>query len=341
MGTKQILVVGAGFAGATVAHELAVNGFNVTVIDKRNHIGGNAHDYVNEHGITIHKYGAHIFHTKNDSIFRWLSRFTEWTEYKHKVVAKLPSNDLVTFPPTKTFTKTMGIDYIRSVLYIPYTKKMWGMSIHDIDDSVINRVPIREDDSDLYFPNDEYQYLPKEGYSQLITKMLAHENITVKLNTEFSKDMEDEYFHVFNSMPIDVYYDFKYGELPYRSIKFEHVHHDQDRLSHHTVINFTDKGPYTRMIEWKNFPGHGVNPSVTTVTQEMPCDYKDNDMERYYPVKDAKGINRDIYKQYKEIPNDKTTFIGRCGMYVYIDMDQAVSSSLYIAHKFLNSLTIN
>lgn len=339
MGTKQILVVGAGFAGATVAHELAVNGFKVTVIDKRNHIAGNAHDYVNEHGILIHKYGAHLFHTKNDTIFEYLSRFTEWTEYKHKVVAKLPSGDLIPFPPTKTFVNTMGIDYVRSVLYVPYTKKMWGMSINEIDESVINRVPVREDDNDLYFPNDDYQYLPKEGYSVLICKMLSHENITVKLNTEFNKDMESDYFHVFNSMPIDVYYDFKFGELPYRSIKFQHVNHDQERLSQHPVINFTDNGPHTRMIEWKNFPGHGVNDKVTTVTHEMPCDYKDNHMERYYPVKDAKGVNREIYKKYKEIKNDKVTFIGRCGMYVYIDMDQAVSSSLNVAHKFLNNLT--
>lgn len=339
MGNEQILVVGAGFAGATVAHELAVNGFKVTVIDKRNHVGGNAHDYVNEHGILIHKYGAHLFHTKNDTIFEYLSRFTDWIDYKHKVVAKLPTNDLIPFPPTKTFVNSVGIDYVRSVLYVPYTKKMWGLSINEIDESIINRVPVREDDNDLYFPNDDYQYLPKQGYSVLIANMLAHENITVKLSTEFTKDMESEYFHVFNSMPIDVYYDYKFGELPYRSIKFQHVDHNQERLSHHPVINFTDNGPHTRMIEWKNFPNHGVNDSVTTVTHEIPCDYKENHMERYYPVKDAKGVNREIYKKYKEIPNDKVTFIGRCGMYVYIDMDQAVSSSLNIAHKFLNNLT--
>lgn len=339
MGNEQILIVGAGFAGATIAHELASKGFKITVIEQRDHIGGNAHDYVNEHGILIHKYGAHLFHTKNESVYHWLSRFTEWVEYKHKVVAQLPNGQLIPFPPTKSFVNRMGIDYVRNVLYVPYTKKMWGMGINDIDESVINRVPVREDDGDLYFPNDEFQFLPKEGYTVLISKMLSHENITVKLNTKFDKIMEKDYFHVFNSMPIDVYYDYKFGELPYRSIKFQHVNHNQEKLSSHPVINFTDNNPFTRMIEWKNFPNHGVNPHITTTTHEMPCDYKENHMERYYPVKDAKGVNREIYKQYKQIQNDKVTFIGRCGMYVYIDMDQAVSSSLNIAHKFLNNLT--
>jgi UDP-galactopyranose mutase len=341
MGTEQILVVGAGLAGATIAHELAVHGFNVTVIDQRDHVGGNTYDYVNEHGILVHKYGAHIFHTNNDSIFKWLSKFTDWIEYQHKVVAQLPDDRLIPFPPTRSFVNEMTIDYVKSVLYEPYTKKMWGLGIEDIDSSVINRVPVREDDGELYFPTDDHQYLPKYGYHSMVNKILTHENITVKLNTSFDKSMESDYFHVFNSMPIDVYYDYQYGELPYRSIKFQHAHHEQEKMSNHPVINFTDSGPVTRTIEWKNFPNHGANDKYTTMTHEIPCDYKDNHMERYYPVKDAKGVNRETYKKYKEIPNDKVTFIGRCGMYVYIDMDQAVSSSLHIAHKFINSLTIN
>lgn len=336
MGTKQILVVGAGFAGTTIAHELAVNNHKVTVIDQRDHVGGNAYDYVNEHDILVHKYGAHLFHTNNEIVFDWLSKFTEWIEYKHKVVARLPDDTLIVFPPTKTFADKMGIDYIKQTLYAPYTKKMWEIDIDDIDQSVINRVPIREDDNDLYFPGARYQYLPKRGYNSIFSNILKHENITLKLNTVFDKTMEKDYDHVFNSMPIDVYYDYRFGELPYRSIKFQEINYEQERLSQHPVINFTDDGPRTRMIEWKNFPGHGANDKLTTVTYEVPCDYKDNNMERYYPVKDSKGINREIYKKYKEIPNDKVTFIGRCGMYVYIDMDQAISSSLNIAHRFLN-----
>ena len=217
---------------------------------------------------------------------------------------------------------------------------MWGLSMDMIDDSVINRVPVRVDDNDLYFPNDTYQYLPKNGYNMLFSKMLDHENITIKLNTSFTKDMENDYFHVFNSMPIDVYYDYKFGELPYRSIKFNHIHHKQESMTKHPVINFTDDGVYTRMIEWKNFPNHGINNNITTVTYEMPCDYKENYMERYYPVKDSKGLNREIYKQYKDIKNDKVTFIGRCGMYVYIDMDQAVNQAMSAAIRYLNILEL-
>ena len=337
MGTKQrILIVGAGFAGAVIARELAVNGFKVDVIDQRNHIAGNAYDYVNEHGILVHKYGTHIFHTHNQVVFKWLSQFTDWTEYKHKVKALLGDGTFVTFPPTKSMVEQLGLEKIIDTFYKPYTKKMWGVDIHKIDLSVINRVSIRNDNTDLYFPNDPYQYMPSNGYTKMFEKILDHDNITVKLNTEFHKDMESEYEHVFNSMPIDVYYDFVHGELPYRSIKFTTVDFPIPKLHDYPVINFTDDGPHTRVTEWKHLPNHGVNDSITTVTYETPCDYKDNDYERYYPVKDSDGVNRAKYKQYADIKNDKVTFIGRCGMYVYIDMHQAISSSLYMAHRYIS-----
>lgn len=335
MGKKSILVVGAGLAGLTIAYELTVKGYNVTIIEKRNHIGGNIFDYIDEHGILIHKYGAHIFHTSNKQVFDWLSQFTDWIPYKHKVVAKLPNGENVIFPPTKSYVDKVGLEYVKKTFYIPYTKKMWGLTIDEIDNSILDRVPVRDDESDLYFPKAIYQYLPSLGYTKLCENIINQGNIKVYLNTSFDKSYEKGYEHVFNSMPIDVYYDFAYGELPYRSIKFEVVNLQQKQFTEHQVINFTDDSKYTRMIEWKNFPNHGVNDKVTTLTYEVPCDYKDNDMERYYPVKDKLGVNRDTYRKYKEITNYKTTFIGRCGMYVYIDMDQAVSSSLSITQKFL------
>ena len=337
MGTKQnILIVGAGFAGAVIARELAVNGYKVDIIDQRNHIAGNAYDYVNEHGIMVHKYGTHIFHTHNQVVFKWLSQFTEWIEYKHKVKALLNDGTLVTFPPTKSMVEQLGLEKVVDTFYKPYTKKMWGIDIDKMDSSVINRVSIRNDDTDLYFPNDPYQYMPMHGYTKMFERILDHDNITVKLNTKFDRSMEYEYSHVFNSMPIDVYYDFVYGELPYRSIKFTTVDFPIPKLHDYPVINFTHDGPHTRVTEWKHLPNHGVNDSMTTLTYETPCDYKDNDYERYYPVKDSDGVNRAKYKRYADIKNDKVTFIGRCGMYVYIDMHQAISSSLYIAHRYIS-----
>jgi len=338
MANKQILVVGCGFSGATVARVLADHGFQVDIIDSRNHIGGNAYDYVNEHSINIHKYGAHIFHTSNDFVFDWLSNFTEWTEYQHCVVAMLDDGTTVTFPPKKSLVEQYGIEKIREIFYVPYTKKMWGT---EVDKSVIDRVPIRDDESVLYFPKDRYQYLPKFGYTNLFKNLLDHKNIHVTLNTSFDKSMENDYIHVFNSMPIDVYYDYIHGTLPYRSIKFTHVNLPQPKVSNNTVINFTHDGPETRVIEWKNFPNHGTNNKITTLTYETPCCYTENNNERYYPVKDVEGSNRKIYNMYKIIPNPKVTFIGRCGMYVYIDMDQAVSSSINIAKNFLTQNAIN
>ena len=337
MGTKQhILVVGAGFAGATVARELADNGYSVVVIDSRPHVGGNAYDYVNEHGILVHKYGTHIFHTNNLKVFVWLSKFTIWNSYKHKVKALLNDDSLVTFPPTRDMVREHGEQYIIDTFYKPYTEKMWGVSINEMDSSVINRVPIRLDNNDLYFPKDLYQFFPSNGYTKLFENIFNHKNITVKLNTMFDKSMETDYDHVFNSMPIDQYYDYCYDELPYRSIKFSTVHLPVPNVYKTPVVNFTHNGKHTRLTEWKNLTGHGYNEHMTTITYEEPCDYKDNNYERYYPVKDASGINRNKYKQYADIQNDKVTFIGRCGLYVYIDMDQAISSSLSIAKKYIS-----
>lgn len=337
MADKQILVVGCGFAGATVARILAESGYKVDIIDSRNHIGGNAYDYVNEHGLRIHKYGAHIFHTSNRTVFDFLSNFTEWIEYKHKVKAMLDDGTLVVFPPTKEYQENNNKEKIFETFYKPYTEKMWQI---EVDDTILKRVPMREDNSDLYFPKDEYQYLPKHGYTKLFANMLDHENINVVLDTVFYKSMECDYIHIFNSMPIDVYYDFCYGELPYRSIIFNHVDLPQPKSSQYSVINFTHTGKETRVIEWKNFPEHGVNERVTTLTYETPVDYKENNNERYYPVKDKEGKNRQIYEKYKSIKNDKVTFIGRCGLYVYIDMDQAVATSLQIVKNFLKNKEI-
>lgn len=332
MGTKpNILVVGAGFAGATAARQLADNGYQITVIDERDHIGGNAYDYVNEHSIRVHKYGPHIFHTSNDRVYEWLSRFTDWIPYKHKVNAILSNGEFVPFPVNTDTLKYVKLSEIIDVFFKPYSKKMWGIELDKLDQSVTNRVPVKNDNDPYYF-KDNYQVMPVDGYTKMIENMLDSDNIKVYTSTVFDRSMEEDYQHCFNSSSIDRYYDYCYGKLPYRSIKFKHVTLPTERMYPTSVVNFTDHGPSTRVTEWKNFPNHGNGPQ-TTLTFEEPCDYLDNKLERYYPIKN--NDNLALYNKYKDIPNEKTTFIGRCGLYVYIDMDQAVSSTLATVDRFI------
>lgn len=333
----KILIVGIGMYGSTVARQLAEVGHSIHMIDARDHIGGNCYDYVNEHGIRVHKYGPHLFHTRNKGVFEYLSRFTEWVPYQHKVKAILSTGQYVTLPVNKETAEIVGKDNIVDVFFRPYTKKMWAMDIEELDPSIINRVPVRDDMNELYFPNDEYQFMPKEGYTKLIENMINHPSISISLNTHFDKQMEDDYDYIFNSMAIDEYYDFCYGELPYRSIKFHHVNVPSPKLLPTATVNFTHTGPYTRVTEWKNIPEHGVNDCMTTLTYEEPCDYKENSYERYYPIKDKDGNARMVYKKYAQLKHPKMEFIGRCGMYVYIDMDQAVNSAIATSRRFIET----
>jgi UDP-galactopyranose mutase len=332
---KSILIVGAGFSGAVIARELAEAGHRVTIIDQRNHIGGNAYDYDHE-GIRIHKYGPHLFHTNNKEVVDWLSKFTEWVDYKHKVKAQLDDGTYVTLPVNRETKEIVGEENILDTFFRPYTLKMWGKTLDELDPSIINRIPTRDDDNELYFPNDEYQMMPKDGYTKLFENIFKHKYIKVFTGTKFSTSMEKKYDHVFNSMPIDEYFKYKHGELPYRSIKFHHKTVPMARVLPTATVNFTHDGPYTRVTEWKNIPNHGKDSKQTIITYEEPCDYKDNNKERYYPVKDVDGVNRETYKKYKEmVDTDRMTFIGRCGMYVYVDMHQAISSALATAKRFL------
>lgn len=323
MGTKQnILVVGAGFSGSVIARQLANIGHQITVIDQRDHIGGNCYDYI-KNDVRIHKYGPHIFHTANKTVFDWLSQFTNWANYEHQVTA-LYNNQFYTFPPTEHEIKLFG-DKIVDIFYKPYTKKMWDT---DINDSILKRV--RSNSSGYYFPTDQYQGFPLNGYRQLFENILNHKNISINLNTKFDKNQELNFDCIFNSMSIDEYYDYCFGILNYRSIKFYHIT-NIDHIMPTAVVNYTDDNKFTRVVKWDLFPNHGCG---NIFTLEEPCNYKDNNNERYYPINDIHNINRTLYNQYKSIPNQKTIFIGRCGLYTYIDMDQAVASALSIVKKF-------
>lgn len=336
---KKVLIVGAGLAGTSLARVLADSDkVSVTVIDKRDHLAGNAYDYVADSGIRIHKYGPHLFHTNSTKVYKWLSQFTEWVPYKHKVKAMLHDGSLVTLPPNKATAERIGADQIVDVLFRPYTRKMWGMEIEDLDPSILQRVPIRSDDNQYYFPKDRYQFLPLNGYTAMVENIVDHPNIEIHLSSPFDKKMERNYDHVFNSMPIDEYYDYRFGELPYRSIRFHHSVLPIPKLFDVTTVNFTHDEKYTRVTEWKNLPNTESNKQLTHITFEEPCCYTANNFERYYPVKDISGKNSTTYQMYKKVKNSKTTFIGRCGRYVYIDMHQAISMGMQEGQRYINRI---
>lgn len=335
MGTQSsmnYLVVGAGFAGATVARMLADLGHQITVIDQRDHLGGNAYDYVNQLGIRIHRYGPHLFHTSNQKVYDWLSRFTEWLPYEHHTLALLPDNSYVPWPANLNTLDRVPEDQYCETFIDPYSTKMWAQYYSQLDPEVVNRVRINRDRDNRCF-RDTYQVIPKFGYTKLFENIFDSPNITVKLSTRFDKSMEAQFDHVFNSMAIDDYYDQCYGTLPYRSIKFHHYDLPVPHVFPATTINFTNNSPYTRATEWKQIAGHGDNPYWTSITVEEPCDPVLVNNEKYYPV--LTQDNRELHQKYKSIVNDRVTFIGRCGNYVYLDMHQAISSTMSIVDKFI------
>jgi UDP-galactopyranose mutase len=365
--SNAILVVGAGFAGSTYARELAEHGFRVDVIDKRPHVGGNAYDEVAPSGVRIHKYGPHLFHTNNEEVVLWLARFGDFVPYRHKVQAELADGRCVPLPVNRrTINAVFGTGLqneaevraslatqavsiaapenaakylyanigttLTELFFRPYTRKMWGRDLEDMDAAVVKRVPIRHDDEDRYFPTDRFQILPREGYTRLFERILEHPNIRIGLAQPFDRSFARGYLHCFNSMPIDEYFDEAFGPLPYRSIRF---HHEDLPAAYSkgyaTVTNFTNGGRWTRETDWSRMPGHRVNEGpLKTVTREEPCDYRDNNLERYYPVKTSDGRHDRIYDSYRALAERtaNVTFIGRCGTYQYLDMHQVINQSL-------------
>lgn len=369
----SILVVGAGFAGAVYARTLADAGFTVHVIDRRDHIGGNAADFVDANGVRVHRYGPHLFHTNAAPVFEWLQRFADWMPYQHRVRAKLPNGRYVPLPinidtintvfdlrlqteaECAAFLQKVAIpiadprnagDYLRSrigdvltdLFFRPYTQKMWGLALEDLDAGIVKRLPIRFDRNDLYFPNDRYQALPRQGYKALFEAILRHPAIRVTLATAYAAGMERDYTFCFNSMAIDEFFDCCLGELPYRSLRFDHRTMQSWDAEPWSQRNYTDDSAATRETWWHCLPGHVVEETGRrTVTVEEPCDYRDNDNERYYPVKTSDQRYQRLYRDYQamgaSLPN--MAFIGRCGTYQYLDMDQVINQSLTGVRRWL------
>ncbi len=370
-----ILIVGTGFAGATYARTLAEAGCTVHVIDRRDHIGGNAADWIDANGVRVHRYGPHLFHTNATPVFDWLRRFGSWTPYLHRVRAILPDGNFAPLPVNldtinAVFCETLrteaemvnflrGVavpiadpknagEYLRSrignvltdLFFRPYTRKMWGLELEEMDASVVKRLPIRFDANDLYFPNDRHQALPAGGYTALFEAIFTHPAISVELSVDYDRSMERSYDFCFNSMAIDEFFDCRLGELPYRSLRFHHktVTHWDDQP--YSVRNYTDAGRFTREAWWHRLPGHLHDETHRrTVTVEEPCDYRHNNNERYYPVKTADGRYQTLYLHYRALADalPNMAFIGRCGTYQYLDMDQVINQSLAGARRWLEA----
>src|SRR5215218_8347565 len=350
------LIVGAGFAGSVLAERLAA-GFDkrVLLIDKRSHIGGNAYDHYDEHGILVHKYGQHIFHTNSTEVFDYLSAFTEWRPYQHRVLASVdgqllpvPINldtvnrlyglNLTSFELEKFFesvaepvaqirtSEDVIVSKVGRELYDKffrnYTRKQWGLDPSELDASVSARVPIRTNRDDRYF-TDTYQAMPLHGYTRMFERMLRHPNIKVMLNTDY-KEIEGiiPYSQVVFTGPIDEYFDFRYGKLPYRSLEFQHVTLPQERFQAVGTVNYPNDYGYTRVSEFKHITGQ--QHASTSIVYEYPCAEGDP----YYPV--PRPENAELYRKY-EAEADATpnvTFVGRLATYRYYNMDQVVGQAL-------------
>ena len=355
------------------ARELADAGFQVDVIDKRSHVAGNCYDYVHDSGVRIHKYGPHLFHTSNQRVVDWLSRFTEWLPYEHRVVAQLPDQRLVPLPvnldtvnavfdtnlstpdEVKAYLTTKSVirnpvtsaeDHLyahigpelTNLFFRPYTLKMWEMDLSEMDAAVVRRLQIRTDRDNRYFAGDTFQAMPKNGFTKIFERILDHPRIHVRLGDSFNREKAEAYDFCFSSMPIDEYYNFDLGELPYRSIKFHLSEVLIGEAEKHAVINYTDATPRTRETWWHLIAGNHVVPgNVVLKTVEEPCDYRDNELERYYPVKTKDGRYDALYRRYAElsVKNEHMNFIGRCGTYQYLDMHQVINQSITHVGKWL------
>jgi UDP-galactopyranose mutase len=350
------LIVGAGFAGSVLAERLA-NGSNkkVLICDKRPHIAGNAYDYYNEEGILIHKYGPHIFHTNSKDVFDYLTNFTEWREYQHRVLAnvdgmllpmpinldtinKLYGLNLTAFEVEEFFKKVAEpVENVRTSedvvvskvgrelyekFFKNYTKKQWDLDPSELDASVTSRVPTRTNRDDRYF-TDVYQAMPKHGFTKMFENILDSPNIKVMLNCDYREIANEiSYREMIYTGPVDSFFNYRYGKLPYRSLEFKHETHDKEQFQSAPVVNYPNEQAYTRITEFKYLTGQ--EHKKTSVVYEFP----QAEGDPYYPI--PRKENADIYANYKALADAETDvhFVGRLATYKYYNMDQIVAQAL-------------
>jgi UDP-galactopyranose mutase len=358
------LVVGAGFAGSVLAERLAVDmGMKVLVVDRRPHVAGNAFDHYDEHGILVHKYGPHIFHTNSAEVFGYLSRFTEWRSYQHRVLASVDGR-LVPIPINLDTINTLyGTHYdahsvsdffervaekrlirnsedvviskvgreLYEKLFRGYTRKQWGLDPSELDASVAARIPTRTNRDDRYF-TDTYQAMPRHGYTKMFERMLSHPNIKLLLNADY-REVRDAVAHrsLVYTGPIDEYFDFKLGKLPYRSLEFRHETLPLEQFQAVGTVNYPNENPYTRITEFKHLTGQ--RHDHTSIVYEIPRAEGDP----YYPIPQRE--NAKLYEEYKSMAASLSNvhFVGRLATYKYYNMDQVVAQALVTYERILAS----
>ena len=360
------LIVGAGFAGSVLAERLAnERGERVLVVDRRNHIGGNAYDRYDDAGILIHQYGPHIFHTNSKAIFDYLSAFTAWRPYEHRVLGQVDDR-LVPIPINLDTVNTLyGLSLTSEELegwfaaraepvaeirtsedvviskvgrelyekfFRGYTRKQWGIDPSELDKSVTARVPTRTNRDDRYF-TDEFQFMPVQGYTRMFENMLRSPNIHVLLQTDY-RDIKDVIPHrrtIFTG-PIDEYFGFRFGKLPYRSLQFRHETLDREQQQPVGTVNYPMSEDYTRISEYKHLTGQ-VHPK-TSITFEYPSAEGDP----YYPI--PRPENAELFKKYERLAlaTPDVWFVGRLATYRYYNMDQVVGQALATFRRISDAL---
>ena len=355
------LIVGAGFAGSVIAERLAkVLGKSVLLVDRRSHIAGNAFDHYNEHGILVHRYGPHIFHTNSREVFEYLSQFTEWRQYEHHVLASVDGQLLPMPINLDTLNRLYGLDmnsfeaakFLESVAEIKptvktsedvvlsrvgrelyekffrnYTRKQWDIDPSELDAAVTARVPVRTNRDSRYF-TDTYQAMPVNGYTRMFENMLDHPKIKILLNADF-REIQNAvpYRSLIYTGPIDEYFDYRYGKLPYRSLQFKHQTLNQSVFQPQAVINYPNEHLYTRITEFKYLTGQ-EHPKTSIVYE-----YPRAEGDPYYPI--PRPENEVTYKKYKALAEQTpgVHFVGRLATYKYYNMDQVTAQALSLFKK--------
>jgi UDP-galactopyranose mutase len=355
----DVLVVGAGFAGSVIAERCASSGKSVLIVEKREHIGGNAYDERDANGLLIHRYGPHIFHTNAQIVSDYLSRFTTWIPYEHRVLASL-NGRLYPIPINQiTVNRLYGLnldepgvaaffervrekresirtseDVVLSSVgrdlcdkfFRGYTKKQWALDLSQLDALVAARIPVRTNSDDRYF-SDSFQKMPAEGYTMMFERMLDHPNIRVELNTDFETARRQvRWTKLVYTGPIDEYFNYCYGHLPYRSLRFEHEHlPDTEVFQPVGTVNYPNEYEWTRITEFKYLTGE--QHQGTSIVREYP----EADGEPYYPV--PRNENQELFRRYQARAGSESNvhFVGRLAQYRYLNMDQVVAAALKAA----------